>query len=519
MRRVGLLTMVLAGLLGMPFAHGELQNIEIGGKIEIYGAWYSDVYEPRIMPQRIPAVFLPLRAIGPNGTASAIRAGDRGNTAQFFEQRTRLHVAAEFSDDVRAFIEFDSIDTWGEDFRSDYITGADARAATADDVEVFQAYFEADRLFDTSLRLRMGRQEMVFGSGWLVGCDCGPDPFTGLSFDAIRLTCSLDVWTIDAWWAKVAERTLIEEDGDTNFYGIYATYTGLPSVELDAYWLYVRDAAAINDTNFIAPLEWAEDILGLDDYDVTNLHTVGVRAAGQAGALDFEAEAAYQWGEADSVGALFVRNGLLYGDDGARYDSWAGHGEIGYTVAGLRYTPRVYLGGSYYGGEDHRDTSFREWVNPFSKPQASVSFNRMFTSWMEDDLIDASAKSNFWKAYLGLTAAPTDAIEVDLRVTYLEAVAPFDLPVSFSVGDLAIPIAPALPFWTERGAKDIGWQAAIVVAYQYSEDLGFEAGYTHSFLGGAIEDGVFADEHALTNIGGEDNNDVDYVYFMATVEF
>ena len=45
-----------------------------------------------------------------------------------------------------AFIEIDSYDIWGEDFRSNYVTGVDARAASGDDVEMYQAYIEAEEM-------------------------------------------------------------------------------------------------------------------------------------------------------------------------------------------------------------------------------------------------------------------------------------------------------------------------------------------------------------------------------------
>ena len=44
---------------------------------------------------------------------------------------------------------------------------------------------------------------------------------------------------------------------------------------------------------------------------------------------------------------------------------------------------RQFLGAAYYGGEDNRDLSFLEWINPFNRSCASVSFNRLFSSCRE----------------------------------------------------------------------------------------------------------------------------------------
>jgi hypothetical protein len=34
-----------------------------------------------------------------------------------------------------------------------------------------------------------------------------------------------------------------------------------------------------------------------------------------------------------------------------------------------------------------------------------------------------------------------------------------------------------------------------------------------------VNDGAFIDENGLTFIGGQDNTDADYLYFMTTLEF
>lgn len=548
---IGLLVTLLPALS----AAAELQNVEVGGKLEIYGAWYSDFFEPAENgTERIPADFLPLRPIGPFGTASFIRVGDGGNDVAFAEQRTRLHVSADFTNHVSAFIEFDSIDTWGEDFRSDYITGADRRAFTGDDLELYQAYIDIDQAFGLPIRLRIGRQELEFQSGWLVGADPGPDPFVGLSFDGVRLTSEWHGFTIDAWASKVAERGAREQDGDTDFYGVNISFTDSHETKRDAvnrplrllfpghllyhgirqlsenvgqaedqavfdiYWLYLRDGQSLNDTQFSALNEWIENIFDIDDYDTTRLHTVGSRASGVHGSWDWEGLLSYQWGSAGSIGRLFVPNGLDYGDDDATWNTWAAHVNVGYTFS-IPWSPNVYAGGGYFGGEDRRGLSFAEWLNPFARPKASVSFNRLFSSWREDAFIDGSAMTNFWKAYIGTVATPTDAVEIGGSLVYLEVLDEFESPKSISLANWRVPLAPALSFWTGKGAKDLGWQTSLWVTYAYSEDLSFEFGWSHFFTGQAFEDGAFIDQNGLSNIGGRGSDDADYVYALTTLEF
>ncbi|PKL13179.1 MAG: hypothetical protein CVV52_07100, partial [Spirochaetae bacterium HGW-Spirochaetae-8] len=134
-------------------------------------------------------------------------AFDEDSHLSVVSQYTKLRVRADFSEGVGAFVEFDGLAEWGEDFRSNFITGADMRSDSTDDVEVYQAYLEAAELFGTPLWLRVGRQELRFGSEWLIGGnDNGSVPAWGLSFDAVRFTYALDDLAIDAFWSKLAER-------------------------------------------------------------------------------------------------------------------------------------------------------------------------------------------------------------------------------------------------------------------------------------------------------------------------
>lgn len=65
---------------------------------------------------------------------------------------------------------------------------------------------------------------------------------------------------------------------------------------------------------------------GRDDYGATQLHTLGMRASGAWGRLDYDLEAAWQFGEAAAPGFLFKP--FIYGDDEAEFDAWAVETEL-----------------------------------------------------------------------------------------------------------------------------------------------------------------------------------------------
>ena len=153
-------------------AFADLENVQVGGSIRIRGNWYSGSSGPdNNTTLRYPATAGRFEVDSPFGWNSD------ANTLSWVEQRTKLNAKADFTDNVTAFIELDSYDVWGENFRSNYLTGVDSRSSSGvtstffgndGDVKVYQAYVEAHEMLGVPLRLRIGRQELHFGSGWLV---------------------------------------------------------------------------------------------------------------------------------------------------------------------------------------------------------------------------------------------------------------------------------------------------------------------------------------------------------------
>ncbi|MCP4642772.1 MAG: alginate export family protein [bacterium] len=523
MRKIGVVVLVGILMTASFSALAELQTVQVGGEIRIRGNYWMNAFtSPNALETRWPASFLPARAIGDVFGGQSILSpfawdSSDSNDVKFVEQRTRLCVKADFTDDVAATIELDSYDIWGEDFRSNYVTGADSRAVSTDDVEVFQAFIEMHNIAGQPLSVFFGRREYVFGKGILVGNSTTNSNFTGHSIDAIHAMYKLDMVTLNAIWGKAFEASPAEEDGDCDLYGIYVMVNPSPAFNADAYWLLARDARSVNDTNFIAPLEWVEDILGLDDYDVTNLHNFGLRLYGEVAGFDYEMEAVYQMGEAGQVGALFSPS--LYGDDDAEFDNWGGDLTVGYSID-MVWQPRVYVKGAFYSGNDNRDLNWWEWVNPFYKPEASMGFMRLCSGIEYSKFMDTNAQmSNFWMAGGGMTVKPTESLEIGVDAAYFEVVDPFARPQSITLGEWTIPINAARPFRTMESAEDLGWEVGLWATYAYTEDLTFEAGWSHLFVGNGLEDGSYTNANGLGFNGGSDGDDADYLYFETKVKF
>lgn len=517
-------------------ADAELQNVQIGGEIHVFGSYNSRAWVDEPTPRLTPGLLL-RRVTGnrrdndplvPPFTES-FNLFDRrqGHNEKFLSQITKLNVSADFTDGVSAFIELMETSVWGDNFRADWITGAKNRGGD-DKVNLFQAYIEADDMFGFPLRARIGRQVLEFGSGWLVSAGPQDETLEAISFDAIRLTWSpIDLLTLDLFASKLNEVGSAEEDGDTDFYGAYLSYgIDLHDAEFvfDLYYYLLRDAQGLRDTDNgwkFHPRRIIESWFGINDYDPVYMHTFGARTAGYWGGFDWELEGAYQLGNADAVGFQFTRSffGTQYGDNRAKFKNWAAHGELGYTFD-VHMSPRVYAGFQYYGGEDNRDVTFFDWLNPFARPVASVSFNRLFSNHYLEDIMDDNTMSNAWSANLGLQLELTESLSLDIYGTYSRLVEPFSNPWNFNFFNRYYSLVGPFTFLTSQNSRDLGYQISTELEYQYSDDLTFALFYCHMITGDAYKEFVnYSLGNGLFNIGGRDNDSVNLVVVSASLKF
>lgn len=520
-------------------AAAELQTVTIDGSIKIRAAWYNKVAaftQPTFQPgTRWPGGFLPGRATGFAGgpIVSAFAWDSREPNFDYVEMRTRLGFTADFTNEVSAYIEFDSYDIWGDNFRQPgfYTMG---RVPAAADISLYQAYIEANEMWGYPLSLRLGRQEINLGSGWLISNKEGSAFDTGLSFDAARVDYTTDMFSVSAFAATLFEefnsagvgsRTIgrvpgignVEEDGDVWLYGLYASYLGLEDITVDAYYMFLRDARSVVDTNLNFWTEFWEDVFGLDDYGTTKVHTIGLRGAGTFGQFDFDVEAAYQWGRLHQIGTFFAPFGV-YGDDNLKHSEWGFTGTAGYTFD-MQYSPRVWLGFHYFSGSDNRDITFWQWLNPWDRPTGSTAFNRLFSNHEYTEFFALADESNMWIINGGLDVQVSESVAAELYLAHFRTVDAFEAPVSFNLGRYRIPVAPALSFWTQETSKNLGTEVGLYFTYNYTEDLVFEAGFAHLFTGKGLTDGQFSVGNGYGFTGGTDTNNPSFVYLETRLSF
>lgn len=509
-----MLFLLLALLLSAHVA-AELAQVEVGGEIRMRGRYYVNAWAKPPAP-RIADNLLPWRPIGPTGTLSLFKWDSAESDWTRYETALLLNVKADFTQDVTAFIELYDFHVWGEEFRSNYLTGADFRSNNVDDVLLNQGYIEMRQLFNQPLKVRLGRQNLLFGKGWLLSDMMTPSQY--ISFDALRLTYDVPNLTIDAFASKLQENAFFD-DSDINLYGVYGTYSGIDPVNISLYWFMVHDSTEIAR----AEQTWLGRAINTRrgyDYSSTKMHTIGTRLYGRYEGFDYDLELAYQFGDASHMGALFRPNGRHFGDSRAKYDNWGLDAIVGYTFRDVAWQPRIYAQGVWFSGEDNRDISFWEWMNPFYRPKASVSFNRLFTDKNYMPTVnDNSWLSNFYQLSAGLELQPTPKVRLHAHVAKNWVHKPFNHPRSVRFGGRRHYLAPMLSFWTDKGDDDIGWEIAAWMRYAYSDDLWFLLYGNYLFTGSGLADGSFMHFYGTQFSGGTSDKNAGYVFWMAVLKF
>jgi len=453
-----LLALVLAVAMTLP-ATAEVEEITAGGSIIVRG---------QIQESGTTSIATPIGSFNQS-------FNDDIPSDAWYSQRTRINVDATLSGGVRAFVELQSFDSWGDNLDDLDVTLAPGVSRTVgledtDLVSLYQAYIDMNDIADYPVMVRIGRQELVYGREWLIGNNDAGINYSGLSFDAIKVVYAdeANAFQIDAWASKLAELNAPfdapdVQDDDTDFYGIYGTYTGIENLTLDAYGLLVRNAIGPGDVDY--------------------LYTIGARAAGTwdvmgalPGLLDYNAEVAYQFGDT-----------TVDGD----YEAWAVDLMAGYTFTDVQWTPRIELAYTYLSGDDDATDTDTE------------TFSRLFSDVHYGELnmggtLDAAA-TNLHIFRVGASAVPVEKLTVSADLYYF-LLAEDDFPGGFTFG---VPQPVASP------DDAVGIETDLVVSYDYTEDLNLRAGWAHFFADDAIED----------SWGGGEDDDIDYLYVQAALTF
>ncbi len=196
-------------------AFAETQNVKVSGSLDAY-AFYRNNFDLR-KGNDAGSVAATITVPGAVHSTTDLTT-QQSESDTFFMSITQLQVAAELTDNVSTVINLVNQRDWNaNEFATAQATSA---AAHEFDVLLDLAYVQMKEIFYSPLTLTIGRQDIVFGRGFVIGWN-PQDPnnniqaeeFTQLqAFDAVRGTLDFNPWTIDLVYVKRTEGSLNPED-------------------------------------------------------------------------------------------------------------------------------------------------------------------------------------------------------------------------------------------------------------------------------------------------------------------
>lgn len=201
----------------------------------------------------------------------------------FTGSRVRLNVGFEPSENLKAFIQPQFSEIWGQGAASlagnGTITGGVVNSGGLSDpsISMHQAY--ANWKMCEHFRTIIGRQELIYGDEVVIG----PVGFSnvGRSFDAVLLRRTYEKNTTDFFYSKIADDDVAGSfyKGEFDFVGLNSAFSNISSIDaIDVYGFYLRDRRTSSPTTF-------------------NFGTFGLRIKDKIKSFDYRFEGNTQFGE------------------------------------------------------------------------------------------------------------------------------------------------------------------------------------------------------------------------------
>ena len=333
-------------------AYAGTQSVKISGDITMRslfrGNYDLDQNHSETMPTDVD-VLLPTLP----GGAKLLNIPGSSDWESYFMSTVEVQIDADLTDNVSAVIRLLNQRDWNR--RNNYSnnvanTAYESYVAVGlqnDDefnVNVDLAYVELKEFLYSPLTLKVGRQDIWLGRGFIVGKNrqnpsrnISAPEYTAIdSFDALRATLDYDPWTIDMFVSKVQEGNISSND-DATLTGVNVGYIfDVYNAEGEAYWVWK------NDANTIQPNQVKSH---------NTIHTFGVR--GSADPIEnwtLASEIAFQGGD-------YV--GYVNQDESRSRAAWAldVSAECRYFKENYAWKPVLGLEYVFYSGDDVDDPS------------------------------------------------------------------------------------------------------------------------------------------------------------------
>lgn len=305
---------LVAGLIFSP-AYAEVQNVKVSGDIIATGVARNHF----------------------NLTNGA--AGDKNDIKQsFIMSQVRVRIDADLTDNVMATVRLINERVWNGQNDS----------SGQSNIDLDLAYVTLKEFLYSPLTLTVGRQDIKFGNGLIIGkagavkgtANIPNDLSLRSAFDAIRATLDYDPLVVDLIYAKVKEGDTTRNN-TVNLAGINATYALNNKINVSAYVFNKRD----NDGG-------GSNSKGKAD----QVNTIGALVSTTPiENLTASLEAAMQFGKNDTTGE----------SNTSRHDAWALQAMLDYTFAKVKMTPKIGASYTYLSGGETTATRHEGWDSMF----------------------------------------------------------------------------------------------------------------------------------------------------------
>jgi len=409
--------------------------------------------------------------------------------------RVRLNALANIDDKTSAFIQMQSITSWGQSTVN--ATGGTRSPTAANDTDasfgVHQAYFVLKDFFTLPFDLKFGRQEIILDGHRLFGDTL----WTAgeMSHDAIRLTHSAGNHSFTYAYSRTvnvdaseASNPTTDHDSNQGIHLAHMNFKGILGGQLSLHFSALLDnqSTDINDDN--------------------DTYTIGFRQAGAYRGISYRGEFYYQFGESESHGAGFDNEAYMFG-----------------LRAGKKFSgslkPSLTLWFDYLSGTDQDDLNDNEvatfdtifdtghkfygfmdyWLNVGAAGRTGSVLNDQLNGL---GLIDVALKG-------GISPAPNWKLGAHLHFFW----------TAEDAYNNTSGIGQTNTFQTKNiNDDDLGQELDITLVHNYNPSTNIVFGYSHFFADDLMED-INHRFQGADSTSNTDGSDGDWAYIMLDMQF
>ncbi len=427
--------------------YAETQNVKVSGAIDSYW-FYRSNYDLRDNND-VGAV--------PVGTAAATydhgatgATSHRSEGDDYFRSNTQIEVSADLTDNVSTVINIVNQRDWNaNDFVNDNTTATTNTATNEFDIQLDLAYVQMKEIFYSPLTLTIGRQDLWFGRGFIVGNNNREWDQSGVTqadeysvttaFDAARATLDFNPWTLDFVYSKIDENAHDPED-DIDLYVANVNYKFAEyNAVAEGYYVGEVDRATLNAA-------------AATTQESNSTHTIGGRVQfDPISQITLGGELAYQFGDYRAAAADPKRDRHAWAFDVFGTYRWD------YT-----WKPEITLEYVHFSGEDDlgaNSSEYNAWNGLYrGKFWTAYADFREFVYGTSDG-VDQAATQNSQFIQVKGSLKPLEDLLLEGSFTYLWN----DEDVHSTAGVQTSAVR----------SDDIGYEIDFQVVYDYTEDVSF----------------------------------------------